>query len=378
MVDRIYAPEVQPVERPVQKKMTFMPEMVEVDRLVRATEGRKLFRIDGSGMTVAVLDTGLRVTHSDFTGRVLPGRNFTQDNGGDAADVSDGNGHGTNVAGIICAGAIHTGIAPGARIVPLKVLTNEGGGDFAVVRDALQWVIDHRADLDISAVCMSLGDPGNYRTDLAFPGDGIEKRLRSLTEQGVPCCVAAGNDYFRHNSAQGMCYPAIFRTTVSVGAVYDAVEGGFNYKSGAIAFATGPDRITPYSQRLHEKVGGDCATDIFAPGAPVTSSGIDSDSGTSIQQGTSQATPVIAGTVLLLQAYYLKNKGSLPAVADILRWLRRGAATIEDGDDEKDNVLHTGLTFHRVDVVGALKACASEILVDELVVDGAGVARLSA
>lgn len=378
MAERIYATEVQPVEKPIQKKATFMPELVEVDRLVRATEARKLFRVDGSGVTVAVLDTGLRATHSDFAGRVMPGANFTPDNGNDPTNPNDGNGHGTNVAGIICAGSIHTGIAPGARIVPLKVLTDKGSGDFATVRDALQWVIDHRDQLGISAVCMSLGDPGNYQTDLAFPGDAIDTKLRSLTEQGVACCVAAGNDYFRHNSAQGMCYPAIFRTTISVGAVYDAVEGGFNYRSGATAFSTGPDRITPFSQRLHEKLAGDCATDIFAPGAPVTSSGIDSDTGTSIQQGTSQATPVIAGTVLLLQAYYLKNKGSLPAVADILRWLRRGASIIEDGDDEKDNVLHTGLTFHRVDAVGALKVCASEILVNELVAGDAGVGRVSA
>lgn len=377
MADRIYGTEIQPVERPIQMTGAFMPEFLEVDRLVRASEARKLFKVEGSGTTVAVLDTGLRQTHSDFAGRVVAGRNFTTDNGNDPANPNDGQGHGTNVGGIICAGAIHTGIAPGARIIPLKVLDNNGGGNFISVRDALQWVIDQRVSLGISAVCMSLGDSGNYQTDIALPDDAIGERLRALTEQGVACCVAAGNDYFRHKSVQGMGYPAIFRTTISVGAVYDAAEGGFSYKSGAVAHSTAPDRITPFSQRLHEKVGADCATDIFAPGAPTTSSGIDSDTGSSVQHGTSQATPVIAGVALLLQAYYLKNKGSLPPVADLLRWLKRGAATIQDGDDEEDNVLHTGLAFSRVSAVGALQACASELIVNELVAAKTGFSRVA-
>jgi len=376
--ENLYADSVKPVEAPLQKEEAFLPELTEVDRLVRAAEARSLFKVDGAGTTVAVLDTGLRTTHVDFAGRVLPGRNFTPDNGGDPADPSDGQGHGTNVAGIICAGDIHIGIAPGARIVPVKVLGNDGSGSFAGIRDALQWVIDHHREHGISAVCMSLGDGGNYQNDEDFPGDGIGSRMRQLSELGVVCCVAAGNDYHSHNSVQGMGYPAIFRETVSVGAVFDENEGSFSYQSGAVAFSTAPDRITPFSQRLHARVGAGCATDIFAPGAPVTSSGILNDQGESIQHGTSQATPVITGVVLLLQALHKRLTGQLPPVADVMRWLERGAATIHDGDDEHDNVLHTGLDFHRVDAVSALLACARDALMCELAAAGRGLRPIEA
>lgn len=376
--ESLYGKNVEPVEAPVQKEEAFLPELIQVDLLVRAAEARSLFNVDGDGTTVAVLDTGLRTTHVDFAGRVLPGRNFTPDNGGDPADPSDGQGHGTNVSGIICAGDIHTGIAPGARIVPIKVLGNNGSGSFAAIRDALQWVIDHHGEHGISAVCMSLGDGGNYQDDQGFPGDAIGSRMRALADLGIVCCVAAGNDYHSHDSVQGMGYPAIFRETLSVGAVYDNDEGSFSYQSGAIAFSTAPDRITPFSQRLHAKVGTECATDIFAPGAPVTSSGILNDQGESIQHGTSQATPVVTGVVLLVQALHKRLAGKLPPVADVMRWLEQGSATIQDGDDEHDNVLHTGLAFRRVDAVSTLLACSHDALKSELMAAGCGLRPIKA
>jgi hypothetical protein len=105
----------------------------------------------------------------------------------------------------------------------------------------------------------------------------------------------------------------------------------------------------------------------------VTSSGIANDTGTSIQHGTSQATPVVAGVVLLLQSYHLRATGRLPAVADVRRWLIQGAVTINDGDDEQDNVLHTGLVFRRVDAMGALAACAKNLATNELIAAGSGL-----
>ncbi|WP_063003413.1 S8 family peptidase [Nocardia salmonicida] len=367
---------VVPVEKPLQTDLTVMPELLEVDLLVRAAEARAKFNVDGSGMTVAVLDTGLRTTHVDFSGRVRAGRNFTSDNNGSPTDPSDGQGHGTNVAGIICAGGVHTGMAPRAKIVPVKVLGNSGGGSFLAIRDALLWVLANRTSLGISAVCMSLGASDNNTSDADFAGDGIGDAMRKLTDVGVACCVAAGNDYFGHNSGQGMSYPAIFRQTISVGAVYDADEGSFSYGSGATALSTAPDRITPFSQRLHASVGGDCATDIFAPGAPTTSSGIRNDSGESIQHGTSQATPVVAGIVLLIQQFHLRVAGTMPSVADVRKWLLAGAVPIVDGDDENDNVVHTGQTFSRISAFGALTACAKDVARSALVEAGIDRSRV--
>jgi subtilisin family serine protease len=363
MSERPSAPQrTEIVEAPIQlDEPQPLPPLPEVSALIRVRQARDTFEVDGSGLSVAVMDTGLRTTHVDFAGRVRTQRSFTGDNNGNPNDASDGNGHGTNVTGIIAANADHVGIAPGAGVIPLKVLSNSGGGSFEGIADALQWVIDHRVEFDISAVCMSLGDGGNYTSD-DFEGDPLRGKLQTLRDNRVAVVIAAGNDYFTHGSQQGMGYPGILRASVSVGAVYDAVEGGFQYRSGAEAFSTAPDRITPFSQRLHESVNPNTRTEILAPGAPVTSSGINNDHGESVQHGTSQATPVTVGVILLMQHFLLRTTGELPSVDDLETWLRNGGVRILDGDDEQDNVEHTNLEFIRLDAFGGLDAVRRHLL----------------
>ena len=142
-----------------------------------------------------------------------------------------------------------------------------------------------------------------------------------------------------------MSYPAIARSSTSVGAVYDANIGGVRYRSGAIATSTDRDRITPFSQRFHDSVSTPLRTDIFAPGAAVTSSGINSDRGESVQQGHSQASPMTAGVILLLQEYYLREKKRLPTVDELEKWMREGAVMIQDDCNACDNVPHTKRGF---------------------------------
>jgi subtilisin family serine protease len=320
--------------------------------------------LDGKGLCVAILDTGLRTTHRDFNGRVAAQRNFTTDNGGDPSNATDGNGHGTNVAGIIAAGDIHTGIAPNANVIPLKVLRNSNGGSFDAIRQALEWVREHRDDHNISVVNMSLGDSGNYTSD-NFGNDAIGNLISELRDARVAVVVAAGNDFFTHNSQQGMGYPAIFRASVSVGAVYDANEGGFGYSSGAQTSASSAGQITPFSQRLHKSVSATTCTDIFAPGAPVTASGHTSDTGVSTQHGTSQASPVTAGLILLMQQYYKHHTGELPSVDKIETWLREGGIGITDNYGDIDNVANTGLSFTHVDAEKVIKLMHEELTQDD-------------
>jgi subtilisin family serine protease len=347
--------DVAPVEAPIQFDEPQFARLLEVDDFLWVSRAREAFGATGQGLAVAVLDTGLNTSHIDFAGRVPAQRNYTDDNGGDPEDATDGNGHGTNVGGIIVANGDHMGIAPEANIIPLKVLGNRGGGSFQAVADALQWVIDNHEQHSVTAVCMSLGDGGNYTND-SLQGDLVRPLLQKLREEKVAVVIAAGNDYARHGSRQGMGYPGIIRECVSVGAVYDAPEGGFRYRSGAEAFSTRAGQITPFSQRLHESVSPDTHTDIFAPGAPVTSSGIRGEHGESTQHGTSQATPVTVGLILLMQDFYQQTTGELPAVDDLVTWLRRGGIPIHDGDDEDDNVKHTNLEFLRADALSALDA----------------------
>ncbi len=353
---------VKPVDPPAVQldspQAAFLPE---VDAFVRASQARQTFQVSGKGLCAAVMDTGLNTQHVDFAGRIAAVRNFTADHGGDPHNVTDGNGHGTNVAGIILSKGDHTGIAPAANVAALKVLGDVGGGSFTWVEQALDWVLQNYRTHNISAVCMSLGDGGNYVQDRPYLNNPMKRKIAALRRARIAVVVAAGNDYYAHNSQQGMGYPAIIRQTVSVGAVYDAAEGGFRYGSGAEAFSSRAGQITPFSQRLHPTVNAVTRTEIFAPGAPVTSSGINGPHGESVQHGTSQATPVTVGVILLLQEYYKRYTGELPTVTQITNWLRRGGVPIVDGDDEDDNVRHTNLTFLRLDAMRALEAAQREL-----------------
>lgn len=330
---------------------------LEIDALIGAPRARSSFQVDGTGLTAAVLDTGLRVTHRCFDGRVRAVHNFTSEDGGDPENVTDTNGHGTNVTGLIAAGTSdeRRGIAPGAGVVALKVLPAPG---FAPILSALTWVRDNAVAFDISVVNLSLGTPGvNLTSDVALRVEQPElaSLLVELNARCIAVVVAAGNDY-KAFQQEGMSMPAIFREVISVGAVYDASVGGRQYASGAVAFSTHADQITPFTQRLSKETGGDCYTDIVSGGASATSAGAAGDDATSIQDGTSQAAPTVAGVVLLMQQHYKRLTGHLPPVALLQEVLRSTSTWLEDGDNEDDNVQHSGMRFPRVNAFESLVA----------------------
>lgn len=155
-----------------------------------------------------------------------------------------------------------------------------------------------------------------------------------------------------------MSVPAIFREVISVGAVYDASVGPREYRSGAIAFTTHADQMTPFTQRLSKETSPECYTDVMAAGAVATTAGAADDDATSAQDGTSQAAPTVAGVVLLMQRHYRRLTGELPPVA-LLQDVLRSTSTstwIVDGDDEDDNVVNTNRRFPRINAFQSLAA----------------------
>jgi len=362
--------EIVPVEKPVQLDSPCFEigiELVEVDNLIKATEARNKFKVSGKGLCIAVCDTGLNAAHVDFESRVLKQVNYTSDNNNEFDNANDGNGHGTNVGGIIVANKDHIGIAPEANIIPIKVLSNSGDGSFDAVRKALEWVSDNHKQYNISVVCMSLGGPQNFQSDDFMSSNEVKKQIQELKAKRIAVVIAAGNDFYAHDSEEGMSFPSIIRECISVGAVYDNVEGSFSYQSGATVYSTAPDRITPFSQRLHPTTHSACFTDVFAPGAPVTSSGINGSHGESVQHGTSQATPVTCGVILLAQDLYTGITGELPEVDELIGWIRTSGKTIHDGDDESDNVINTNKDYIRVDAVELLAHIRRSVEVKELI-----------
>jgi hypothetical protein len=310
--------------------------------LINATQAFTNYsQFRGRGYTIAVIDTGVDYTHPALAGRVLPGWDFVNNDN----DAMDDNGHGTHVAGIIAsANTQYGGIASQANIVPLKVLGANGSGSFSGVEAALQWVIANQQRLNIVAVNMSLG-AGNFTTN---PYSFLENEFSTLLSQGVFIAAASGNSFYSYNSQLGLGYPAISNLVVSVGAVYDANVGSVGWSSGARDFSTAPDRITSFTQRSS-------GLKLLAPGALITSTGRGGNWVT--MAGTSMAAPVVAGAAALIhQALDSLGRGAQANQANILSILQSTGVNINDGDDEDDNVVNSGLNFKRLDLNAALRS----------------------
>ena len=153
----------------------------------------------GSGITVAVVDTGVDKGHPDLKGRVVALKNFTDESSDDTV------GHGTHVAGIIAGkGKVYRGVAPAAKIIAAKVLGEAGGTDADVVA-GLSWAASKGAHV----INLSLGGPGT-------PDDILSRECDALMREGIVVCVAAGNEGPRKGSIGS---PGMAREVITVGAV---------------------------------------------------------------------------------------------------------------------------------------------------------------
>jgi subtilisin family serine protease len=319
--------------------------------------------IDGSDFAVVVLDTGVDLDHpffgpdSDDNGvadRIVYHADFV----GDGSTGQDVNGHGTHVSSIaVSSDPVYGGIAPGAKLIHLRVLNNSGFGSAAAIEAALQWVVANAAAYNVVSVNMSISAGNNFNAPNTRPDMGISDELAALGAQGVIVASAAGNSYADFQGVPGVTYPAADPNSLAVSASWDANAGGpFAWSGGSIDFTTGPDRLVSFSQR-HTTM-----TSIVAPGAAIAAAAI--GGGVTVLGGTSMAAPHIAGLAAIVQQLAVDSTGQRLTPTQFKDLLRTTGMPIFDGDDENDNVPNTNEWYRRVDVMALGNAILSGGLSD--------------
>ncbi len=197
---------------------------------------------DGSGITIGIIDTGIDAKHvalddmdddlSTNDPKVIAFKDFV--NGLDDLDPTDGmdayddNGHGTHVAGIAAGTGApdykYIGVAPGAKLVGIKVLDDQGSGTLETVIAGIEWAVDNKDKYNIRVINLSLGASLTQNDGTSPIAIAIDKAVLS----GIVACVAAGNEGPRPNTISS---PGDAHLAITVGAAYDSGEG----TKGAVA-----------------------------------------------------------------------------------------------------------------------------------------------
>lgn len=275
-----------------------------IDQRSRTLDGQYRTPTTGAGTVVVVVDSGINHAHQEFTGRILTDLDWDfvgadpedlEDEDDHPAECSSGEGvgHGTHVAGI-AAGRTY-GVAPGAKILPLRVFDCDGYAWFHDLYYAFGYALDLDAELGERMVVNYSG--GVYTDDLDAEQlaavTEIESLVREVVAAGVPVVTAAGN------YAEDACIS-------SPGRVSSVIN---------VAASDISDRRAAFSDR------GRCA-DLFAPGVGIRSAWVGSSSASASLDGTSMAAPHVAGVVArFLEREPRASSGQVwGAVRDLSTW----------------------------------------------------------
>jgi subtilisin len=241
---------------------------------------------------VAIIDTGISPNHPDLN--VVGGRNCSTGN-----SWSDGNGHGTHVAGTVAARGAIVGVAPGAPLYAVRVLNNAGSGSWSSIICGVDWVTANAATIKVAN--MSLGGSGTAGSGCA--SSSLRQAICRSVAAGVTYVVAAGNSA---SDAAGFV-PAAYPEVITVAAIAD-----FDGKAGGGATATCrsdvDDTHANFSNYGIAGAGAAGHVDITAPGVCIKSTWHSGDGYHTIS-GTSMASPHVAGAAAL----WLSGRSGSPA-----------------------------------------------------------------
>lgn len=251
-------------------------------------------RTRGKGATVAVIDTGISAVPDLKQTRMVPGYDFVNDR----VQADDDNGHGTHVAGTVAQSTNNkfgvVGVAYEAQLMPLKVLSRQGSGTVSDIAEAIRFAADHKADV----INMSLGGGGESQL--------MKEAIEYAHKKGVVIVAAAGNA--NRSSAE---FPARYPHVIGVSAL-DSQGNKAPYSN----YGSGVDISAP---------GGSIKSDDGAGG--ILQNTIDARTGNSVFaafQGTSMASPHVAGVAALIRSAGVKNPDQVEAI------LKRSAVPVQE------------------------------------------------
>jgi subtilisin family serine protease len=228
-----------------------------IDQVSRPLSGTYTYTSTGSGVNAYIIDTGIRITHTQFGGRASVAFDAVRD----GRNGIDCNGHGTHVSGTV--GGSTYGVAKAVRLFAVRVLNCSGSGTTSGVIAGVDWVTGHH--ISPAVANMSLGGSASTALDSA---------VRNSISSGVTYAIAAGNS----NANASSFSPARVSEAITVGSstINDARSSFSNFGS---------------------------VVDIFAPGSSITSAWATSNTAINTISGTSMATPHVAGVA----ARFLQN-----------------------------------------------------------------------
>lgn len=326
-----------PLVRAVSVDRRVIGTMERTGATIGATWVRQNLGVDGTGVNVAIIDSGVASWHDDLDPQhIVQFVDFVDFQ----TSAYDDYGHGTHVAGIISgngydSGGARMGIAPGAKLVVLKVLDADGTGYISNVIAAFDYAVQHKADLNIRVINLSVA-AGVYES---YTTDPLTLAARRAVEAGIVVVTAAGN--FGKNAAGAAQYGGV---TAPGNAPWVLTVGASSH-NGTITRSD--DSIAAFSSRGPTYIDYAAKPDLVAPGVGIESL---TDQGTLLFKthpsarlwgtvdtaaqpylslsGTSMAAPVVAGTVaLMLQA----NPALTPnLVKAILQYTAEHRAKIDD------------------------------------------------